>query len=115
MLIAFLGYMTAVTGLVLDIGKPWNIWRPLFYWNVHSPLFEVAWCIILYSLVMLAEFAPVVGERLRWEGFTRVFARLTPGAGGAGRGHLHPAPVHPGHPLHPERQPPPPALVLARC
>jgi len=77
-LIAFLGYMTAVTGLVLDIGKPWNIWRPIVYWNVHSPLFEVAWCIMLYATVMLAEFAPVLGERFGWQTFVRFMKKLTP-------------------------------------
>ncbi len=77
-LMAFLGYMTAVTGLFFDIGKPWNIWRPILYWNVHSPLFEVAWCIMLYATVMLAEFSPVIGERLGWSGFVRLMRRLMP-------------------------------------
>ncbi len=66
-LTAFLGYLGVIIGLIFDLGRPWNIWRPMFYWNTHSPLFEVAVCVILYTAVLALEFAPVA-----LEGFPRV-------------------------------------------
>jgi Ni/Fe-hydrogenase subunit HybB-like protein len=39
----------------------------LVFWNPHSVMFEVAWCVVLYTSVLALEFAPVVLERLRLE------------------------------------------------
>jgi Ni/Fe-hydrogenase subunit HybB-like protein len=64
-LTAFLGYVLAITGLLYDLGQPWRIWHALIYWNPHSVLFEVAWCVMTYSAVLALEFAPVLFERLR--------------------------------------------------
>ncbi len=64
-LTAFLGYAAVVGGLMFDIGIPWNIWRPMFFWQEHSALFEVAWCVMLYFTVLQLEFAPVVLERFK--------------------------------------------------
>jgi Ni/Fe-hydrogenase subunit HybB-like protein len=36
-------------------------------WNPHSVMFEVGWCVTLYSTVLLLEFLPPVFERLRWQ------------------------------------------------
>ncbi|MCG6958825.1 Ni/Fe-hydrogenase cytochrome b subunit, partial [bacterium BMS3Abin03] len=58
-LTAFLGYLAVVFGLLFDLGLPWNIWHMIVYWNPHSPLFEVGWCVMLYSAVLLLEFSPV--------------------------------------------------------
>jgi Ni/Fe-hydrogenase subunit HybB-like protein len=35
-------------------------------WNHHSVMFEITWCVILYTTVLSLEFAPIVLERLRW-------------------------------------------------
>jgi Ni/Fe-hydrogenase subunit HybB-like protein len=64
-LIGFLGYTFFVVSLIVDLGIPWNIWRPVVFWNLHSPLFEVAWCVMLYLTVLALEFAPVVLEKYR--------------------------------------------------
>lgn len=64
-LLGFLGYTFFVVSLIVDLGIPWNIWRPVFFWNLHSPLFEVAWCVMLYLTVLALEFAPVVLEKYR--------------------------------------------------
>src|SRR3989339_1124199 len=61
---AFLGYILVSVGLLYDLGKPWNIWHPLVMWNPHSVMFEVAWCVMLYSTVLALEFSPVVLEKL---------------------------------------------------
>jgi Ni/Fe-hydrogenase subunit HybB-like protein len=62
-LTAFLGYLAVVFGLLFDLGLPWNIWHMIIYWNPHSPLFEVGWCVMLYSAVLLLEFSPVPLEK----------------------------------------------------
>jgi Ni/Fe-hydrogenase subunit HybB-like protein len=42
-LTAFLGYLLVIVALLLDLGRPWNLWRPLVLWNPRSVMFEVAW------------------------------------------------------------------------
>ena len=49
---AFLGYMMFVVGLFFDLGQPWRIWHPMVMWNPHSVLFEVSWCVMLYTTVL---------------------------------------------------------------
>ncbi len=58
-LTAFLGYLAVIFGLLFDLGLPWNIWHMMIHWNLHSPLFEVGWCVMLYTTVLLLEFSPV--------------------------------------------------------
>jgi len=61
---AFCGYGAAAMSLLFDIGIPWRIWYPIIYWQHHSALFEVAWCVILYlNVVLILELAPVILER----------------------------------------------------
>jgi Ni/Fe-hydrogenase subunit HybB-like protein len=61
-LTAFLGYVAVVVGLLFDLGLPWNIWHMIIFWNPHSPLFEVGWCVMLYLSVLALEFFPVPAE-----------------------------------------------------
>ncbi len=35
----------------------------IIYWNPHSPLFEVGWCVMLYTGVLMLEFSPVPLEK----------------------------------------------------
>lgn len=65
-LTAFLGYILVAVALVYDLGKPWNIWHPIIFWNPHSVMFEVGWCVMLYLTVLALEFSPVVWEKLGW-------------------------------------------------
>ncbi len=62
-LTAFLGYILVVVGLLYDLGRPDRLWHPLVMWNPHSVMFEVAWCVTLYSTVLFLEFLPMVFER----------------------------------------------------
>jgi Ni/Fe-hydrogenase subunit HybB-like protein len=66
-LTAFLGYTLVVLALLVDLGQPWYIWHAIIYWNPHSPLFEVAMCVMTYTIVLALEFSPVVFERLGWQ------------------------------------------------
>jgi len=64
-LTAFLGYLLVIAGLMVDLGRPWAIWHALIYWNPRSVMFEVAWCVMLYTTVLALEFSPVVFERFK--------------------------------------------------
>jgi Ni/Fe-hydrogenase subunit HybB-like protein len=65
-LTAFLGYTLVTVGLLYDLGRPDRLWHPLVMWNPHSVMFEVAWCVTLYSTVLFLEFIPVVCEKFGW-------------------------------------------------
>jgi len=61
-LVGLIGYTSALLALVMDIGRPDRFWHPWVYWNVHSVLWEITWCITLYLGVLMVEFAPVIAE-----------------------------------------------------
>ncbi len=65
-LTAFLGYLLVVLALMFDLGRPYRVWHPLVMWNPHSVMFEVGWCVTLYTTVLALEFVPVVFEQFRW-------------------------------------------------
>lgn len=71
-LTAFLGYVLVVFALLFDLGRPWNIWHPMVMWNPHSVMFEVAWCVMLYTAVLALEFSPMVFEKFKMEKARRV-------------------------------------------
>lgn len=56
------GYTSAMLALLMDIGRPDRFWHPLIYWNVHSVLWEITLCVILYSTVLILEFLPIFFE-----------------------------------------------------
>src|SRR6516225_121362 len=64
-LTAFLGYLLVCAALMYDLGLPWNIWHPLIMRNPHSVMFEVAYCVMLYTTVLALEFSPIVLEHFK--------------------------------------------------
>ena len=64
-LTAFLGYLWVAIALMFDLGRWWNIWRPLFNWQGNSVLFEVGMCVMAYLMVLAIETSPAVLEGLR--------------------------------------------------
>jgi len=72
-LTAFLGYLMAVFGLLADLGRPWNIVQAIFNYGTASVLFEVAWCVMCYTTVLLLEFTVPFFE---WMGWRRLHAIL---------------------------------------
>ena len=60
--VGFIGYTCALLTLVMDIGRPDRFWHPWVYWNIHSVLWEITWCITIYLTIMILEFLPVVTE-----------------------------------------------------
>jgi Ni/Fe-hydrogenase subunit HybB-like protein len=64
-LTGFLGYLFAVFGLLMDLGQPWRIPYPIFYSaGPTSVMFEVGWCVCLYTTVLFIEFTPPIFEWL---------------------------------------------------
>jgi len=71
-LTGFLGYLFVVFALLFDLGQPWRIWHAIVFWNPHSVMFEVAWCVMLYTAVLALEFVPMVLERFGFERLRRI-------------------------------------------
>ncbi len=60
--VGFIGYSSALLTLIMDIGRPDRFWHPWVYWNIHSVLWEITWCITIYLTIMIVEFLPVITE-----------------------------------------------------
>lgn len=77
-LTAFLGYILVMVTLMFDLGRPWNIWHPIIlYWNPRSVMFEVGWCVVLYTTVLALEFSPIVFERFNLEKPKKILHAIT--------------------------------------
>ncbi len=76
-LTGFLGYLMVIVALLVDLGRPERIWHLMVYWNPHSVMFEVGWCVMLYTGVLALEFSPLVFERFGWRLPLAVIHRLT--------------------------------------
>ena len=72
----FLGYSLVAVGLLLDLGQPQRFWHIMRYWNLHSPMFEVAMCIMAYTTVLSLEFLSPVAEKFGWYVSLRVLRWL---------------------------------------
>ncbi|MBI3585941.1 MAG: Ni/Fe-hydrogenase cytochrome b subunit [Ignavibacteriales bacterium] len=76
-LTAFLGYLLVIVALMFDLGRPLQIWHAFIMWNPRSVMFEVAWCVILYTAVLSLEFAPVVLEKFNMTKTIKVMKKVT--------------------------------------
>lgn len=80
-LTGFLGYVFAVIGLLCDLGQPWRIPYPLVYsWGTTSVMFEVGWCVALYTTVLALEFVPAFFEWMGWTVPLRFLEKIEVGA-----------------------------------
>ena len=61
-LVGLLGYTSASLALLLDLGRPERFWHALVFPNIHSVLWEITMCVVLYTGVLMVEFLPVVGH-----------------------------------------------------
>lgn len=75
---ALLGYLLFIFALAVDLGRPWHIWVALISWNHVSPMFEVAWCVMLYTFVLFLEFAPAILERFRLKRALHIWREFSP-------------------------------------
>jgi len=64
LLTSLLGYILVMAGLFLDIGLWPHFWRPFVSWGYTSVLFEVFWCISIYTTILTLEFHEVITERM---------------------------------------------------
>ena len=78
----FLAYLFYTGALVLDLGKPWNIFNPIIgnSYGANSVLFLVSWHFLLYILGLLIEFSPAVAEWLGSRRAHKILSGLTLGA-----------------------------------
>ncbi len=65
-LAGFMGYTAVLALLVLDLGRPDRFYHFMIYWNLHSPLFEISCCVLLYTTVLVIEVSPHFLTRLPW-------------------------------------------------
>jgi Ni/Fe-hydrogenase subunit HybB-like protein len=77
MLTSLIGYLLVMGGLFLDIGRWFNFWAPFVSWGYHSVLFEVFWCVSIYTLIQTLEFGEIATEKVgrSWHGF---FKKIMP-------------------------------------
>jgi Ni/Fe-hydrogenase subunit HybB-like protein len=77
-LTGFLGYLFVVLALLVDLGSPWRLPVPVVWsFGTLSVMFEVAWCVCLYLIVLGVEFLPPVFEWLGWSRARVFVVRLT--------------------------------------
>ena len=75
-LMAFLCYASAITMLMVELGRPWMVWMVLVSWAPTSALYEVGWCAFLYLTVLALEFARVPLEEAGWKRAFRVVSAI---------------------------------------
>lgn len=65
LLTAVLGYTFVALGVIVDLGRYYNMWHILLpsMWQGNSALFEVGMCVCCYLTVLYIEFLPIVCER----------------------------------------------------
>jgi Ni/Fe-hydrogenase subunit HybB-like protein len=65
LLTAMLGYTFVALGVIVDLGRYYNMWHILLpsMWQGNSALFEVGMCVCCYLTVLYIEFLPIVCER----------------------------------------------------
>jgi Ni/Fe-hydrogenase subunit HybB-like protein len=73
---AFIGYLVFVIGLFFDLGQPWRIWHPMVMWNPSSVLFEVSWCVMLYTTVLGIDILIMALERWKKDAWVATLRNL---------------------------------------
>ncbi len=71
LLTSALGYSMAAFAIIIDVGRPWFIYRipiRVGQWNLNSPLLEVALCVMAYVGVLWIELAPAFLEKWKETG-----------------------------------------------
>jgi Ni/Fe-hydrogenase subunit HybB-like protein len=68
----FIGYSLVSVGLLLDLGQPQRGWYVIRYWNLESPMFEVAMCVMAYTTVLILELLAPIAEKFGWHVSLRV-------------------------------------------
>jgi Ni/Fe-hydrogenase subunit HybB-like protein len=77
LLTSLLGYVIVVLGLLIEVGQWFNFWRPFVSWGHTSVLFEVFWCISMYTLIQVLEFCEIATEKV-FKGWHKYFQKAMP-------------------------------------
>lgn len=75
-LFGLLGYGSVLVILFFDLGRWERFWHFLIYPNLSSALFEVSWCIAIYSMILFYEFSPVLLERSKFQKLAKFLQKL---------------------------------------
>ncbi|MDI7275395.1 MAG: polysulfide reductase NrfD, partial [Anaerolineae bacterium] len=76
-LAGLLGYIMVCAVLLADLGLPHRFYNIIAFLNPESFMFEISWCVMLYTVVLVLEFSPVILESLGWEGPHRLVRSFT--------------------------------------
>jgi Ni/Fe-hydrogenase subunit HybB-like protein len=76
-LFGLLGYGSVLVVLFFDLGRWDRFYHFLIYPNINSALFEVSWCIALYSTILVYEFSPVLLQNSRWKKYSELIKKYT--------------------------------------
>ncbi len=76
-LAGLLGYTSVLVILFMDLGRWDRAYHFLIYPNLNSALFEVSWCIALYSSILVYELSPVLLQNTKWKGAIPVLEKYT--------------------------------------
>ena len=76
-LTGLVGYSSVLVILFMDLGRWDRFYHFVIYPNIHSALFEVSWCILLYSTVLVYELSPVFLKQPRFQKLNRVIKKMT--------------------------------------
>lgn len=76
-LTGLLGYTSVLVILLMDLGRWDRFYHFIIYPNINSALFEVSWCILLYTTVLISEFSPVIMEKFGWHRAMGIMRKIT--------------------------------------
>lgn len=76
-LFGLLGYSSVLVILFFDLGRWDRFWHFLVYPNLSSALFEVSWCIAIYTTILAYEFSPVLLEKFKNRKLIRLLEKIT--------------------------------------
>lgn len=76
-LAGLIGYSSVLVILFMDLGRWDRFYHFLIYPNLNSALFEVSWCIALYSTILIYELSPVFLKNSRFSGILPIIEKWT--------------------------------------
>src|SRR5512136_2022071 len=76
LLTGLLGYVMEVIALLVDLGHPERIWYYFIHQNFTSFLLAIGLYVMIYSAIMLVEFAPAIFERLKLQKLAALIQRF---------------------------------------
>lgn len=76
-LAGLIGYSSVLVILFMDLGRWDRFYHFLIFPNINSALFEVSWCIALYSTILIYELSPVFLQNSRFSGILPIIEKWT--------------------------------------